>query len=195
MSASGRPRSARSEDAGQMSFAGGAACSAAKHALEGLSEALADEVRPHGIRTLIVEPGAFRTELMGARYPARASSTRTRKRSAGRARTWTARAAPSPATRARPRKPSSPRSTPPTRRCGSYWAPTRWTPSAPSTSDCGRPRQVRGGVARYGVRLARLTRSPERRWPLPRYCGEQIRRRLHGHSTRHHDPGCPGQSR
>lgn len=57
-----------SSQAGQMSFAGGGAYAAAKHALEGLSEALADEVRPHGIRTLIVEPGAFRTELMGARY-------------------------------------------------------------------------------------------------------------------------------
>jgi NAD(P)-dependent dehydrogenase (short-subunit alcohol dehydrogenase family) len=57
-----------SSQAGQMSFAGGGAYSAAKSALEGLSEALADEVGPHGIRTLIVEPGAFRTELMGARF-------------------------------------------------------------------------------------------------------------------------------
>jgi NAD(P)-dependent dehydrogenase (short-subunit alcohol dehydrogenase family) len=30
-----------------------------------MSEALADEVRPLGIKVLIVEPGAFRTELFG----------------------------------------------------------------------------------------------------------------------------------
>ncbi|WP_405586971.1 oxidoreductase [Streptomyces sp. NBC_01190] len=50
---------------GQMSFAGFSAYSATKFALEGMTEALADEVRPLGIKTLIVEPGAFRTSLMG----------------------------------------------------------------------------------------------------------------------------------
>jgi NAD(P)-dependent dehydrogenase (short-subunit alcohol dehydrogenase family) len=45
----------------------GAYC-AAKHALEGLSEALAAEVAPFGIRVLIVEPGAFRTSLFGAAF-------------------------------------------------------------------------------------------------------------------------------
>lgn len=48
---------------GQMSFAGFGAYSGTKFALEGMSEALADEVREFGIKVLIVEPGAFRTSL------------------------------------------------------------------------------------------------------------------------------------
>jgi NAD(P)-dependent dehydrogenase (short-subunit alcohol dehydrogenase family) len=49
---------------GQMSFAGFSAYSGTKFALEGMTEALAGEVGPLGIKTLIVEPGAFRTALM-----------------------------------------------------------------------------------------------------------------------------------
>jgi NAD(P)-dependent dehydrogenase (short-subunit alcohol dehydrogenase family) len=48
---------------GQMSFAGFSAYSGTKFALEGLSEALADEVAEYGIKVLIVEPGGFRTAL------------------------------------------------------------------------------------------------------------------------------------
>ncbi|MFF8400414.1 oxidoreductase [Streptomyces sp. NPDC015684] len=49
---------------GQMSFAGFGAYSGTKFALEGISEALADEVAEFGIKVLIVEPGGFRTSLM-----------------------------------------------------------------------------------------------------------------------------------
>ncbi|RYZ57365.1 MAG: SDR family oxidoreductase, partial [Proteobacteria bacterium] len=41
---------------------------AAKHALEGLSECLAQEVAPFGVRVVLVEPGAFRTALFGSAF-------------------------------------------------------------------------------------------------------------------------------
>ena len=50
---------------GRFSFPGVGAYSATKFALEGLSEALAPEVAPFGIKVLIVEPGAFRTGFAG----------------------------------------------------------------------------------------------------------------------------------
>jgi NAD(P)-dependent dehydrogenase (short-subunit alcohol dehydrogenase family) len=48
---------------GQVTAPGFSAYCATKFALEGLSETLRDEVATLGIRTLIVEPGAFRTGL------------------------------------------------------------------------------------------------------------------------------------
>lgn len=50
---------------GQLANAGLGAYGASKFALEGLSEALAQELKPHGIKVLIVEPGSFRTDLLG----------------------------------------------------------------------------------------------------------------------------------
>ena len=50
---------------GRLSFAGVGAYSATKFALEGLTEALAAEVAPFGIKVMIVEPGAFRTGFAG----------------------------------------------------------------------------------------------------------------------------------
>ncbi|MFF9182563.1 MULTISPECIES: SDR family NAD(P)-dependent oxidoreductase [Streptomyces] len=55
---------------GRLSFAGFGAYSATKFALEGMSEALADEVAEYGVKVLIVEPGAFRTSLFDARRTA-----------------------------------------------------------------------------------------------------------------------------
>jgi NAD(P)-dependent dehydrogenase (short-subunit alcohol dehydrogenase family) len=49
---------------GQVTAPGFSAYCATKFALEALSEALAAEVAPLGIRVVIVEPGAFRTGLM-----------------------------------------------------------------------------------------------------------------------------------
>ncbi|MFD7904506.1 oxidoreductase [Kitasatospora sp. NPDC059747] len=50
---------------GRFSFPGVGAYSATKFALEGLSEALAQEVVGFGVKVLIVEPGAFRTGFAG----------------------------------------------------------------------------------------------------------------------------------
>ncbi|RPH70374.1 MAG: SDR family NAD(P)-dependent oxidoreductase [Myxococcaceae bacterium] len=48
---------------GQITWAGFGPYCATKFALEGLSETLASEVAPFGIRVLIVEPGVFRTSI------------------------------------------------------------------------------------------------------------------------------------
>ncbi|HEU5334291.1 MAG TPA: SDR family NAD(P)-dependent oxidoreductase [Actinocrinis sp.] len=62
--------------AGRMAVPGLAAYIAAKHALEGMSQALAEEVAAHGIRVTVMEPGGFATRYgtalaeTGVRLPA-----------------------------------------------------------------------------------------------------------------------------
>lgn len=51
--------------AGFVGFPGSGYYAATKHAVEGLSDALAKEVGPLGIRVLCVEPGPFRTDFAG----------------------------------------------------------------------------------------------------------------------------------
>jgi NAD(P)-dependent dehydrogenase (short-subunit alcohol dehydrogenase family) len=54
---------------GQVTAPGFGVYCATKFALEGLTETLAEEVAPFGIRCLIVEPGAFRTDLFASGGP------------------------------------------------------------------------------------------------------------------------------
>jgi len=54
-----------SSGAGIVGLGGHGYYNATKFAIEGLSEALAQEVEPFGVRVIIVEPGPFRTEFLG----------------------------------------------------------------------------------------------------------------------------------
>lgn len=53
-----------SSNAGYVGFANAASYNAAKFALIGISEALAGEVKPFGIKVTVVAPGQFRTNFM-----------------------------------------------------------------------------------------------------------------------------------
>lgn len=54
-----------SSGAGIAGSGGAGYYNAAKFAVEGISEALAVELKPFGIRVLIIEPGPFRTDFLG----------------------------------------------------------------------------------------------------------------------------------
>ncbi len=61
---------------------------ATKFAVEGLSEALAQEVAPLGLKVIIVEPGPFRTEFLGRSINAAAVELPIYAETAGKARTY-----------------------------------------------------------------------------------------------------------
>lgn len=61
---------------------------ATKYALEGLSDCLALELAPLGIRVTIVEPGAFRTKLGSTGTTAIAQSIEDYESTVGKTRTW-----------------------------------------------------------------------------------------------------------
>ena len=54
--------------AGWMSFPGSGAYGMSKFALEALSESLEAELKPLGIRTILIEPGSFHTNFYGHNY-------------------------------------------------------------------------------------------------------------------------------
>ncbi|MFB7909824.1 SDR family NAD(P)-dependent oxidoreductase [Kitasatospora sp. NPDC056076] len=54
---------------GQTTFHGFGAYHAGKFALEGLSQTLSGELAPHGVQVMLVEPGAFRTNINAAKIP------------------------------------------------------------------------------------------------------------------------------
>ena len=59
--------------AGRQAMPGLGAYAGSKFALEGMTEALRHEMRPFGVRVVLVEPGPFKTDIMGRnRWDARA---------------------------------------------------------------------------------------------------------------------------
>jgi len=50
---------------GLIAFPGYGPYAASKYAVEGFSESLRHELRPHGIRVILVEPGSYRTSIWG----------------------------------------------------------------------------------------------------------------------------------
>jgi NAD(P)-dependent dehydrogenase (short-subunit alcohol dehydrogenase family) len=115
---------------GQVTVPGVGAYCAAKFALEAVSESLAAEIKPFGIRVLIVEPGAFATGFGGARMQRSPQLGDVYAETVGPTRVteWTDR---NQATRPRRRRRSSARSATATRRCIWRSAATRSTRSVP----------------------------------------------------------------
>ena len=74
--------------AGLMSMPGMSAYASSKFALEGITEALAGELKPFGITVILVEPGAFRTAFGSAGVPKGANPTPGYEETAGGTVGW-----------------------------------------------------------------------------------------------------------
>jgi NAD(P)-dependent dehydrogenase (short-subunit alcohol dehydrogenase family) len=104
---------------GQVTAPGFSAYSATKFALEAISETLRDEVAGFGIRTLIVEPGSFRTGLFRPEAAYLSAEMPEYAETVGPTRTYVNRNhGLQPGDRRRRQRRSSPRSRPTTRLCG-----------------------------------------------------------------------------
>ena len=121
---------------GYAGFPGWGVYGATKFAVEGISEALAGEVAPLGIKVTVVEPGFFRTDFLDESSLARTAQhiedyTRQRRQHPRPCR----RRQPRPARRSAQAgaAPSSRLRTPRLRRCGCRSAATRWSGSRPRT--------------------------------------------------------------
>jgi hypothetical protein len=91
---------------------------ATKFAVEGLSQSLAKEAGPLGIRVTLIEPGPFRTDFQGRSMTVPEKTIEAYAQTAGARRSNCARAAASrPAIRCALPMRSSPSSNPPLRRC------------------------------------------------------------------------------
>ena len=135
---------------GYTGYPGWGVYGATKFAVEGISEALAGEVAPLGIKVTVVEPGFFRTDfldeiLAGAHRAAHRRLQRER-RQHPRARR---RRQPRPARRSAQagERLHRARRMPRTRRCGCRWAATRWSGSKRRTPSSQR-NWLNGGASR-----------------------------------------------
>jgi len=77
-----------SSGAGIVGMGGHGYYNATKFAVEGISEALAQEVAPFGIRVVIVEPGPFRTDFLGRSIKVAANAIPAYSATGGHARSY-----------------------------------------------------------------------------------------------------------
>jgi hypothetical protein len=125
--------------AGRLAAPGSGYYSASKFAVEGMSDALRKEVGPLGIRVMIVEPGAFRTDFAGRSLQQAKASIGDYAATAGpRRKENDRRTAPSLATPSGRRERSSRSSAVPNCRSAFFLAVTPSRSSAPSSMRSGR---------------------------------------------------------